>query len=189
MTREHISTDANPTPRAPEPLFSHRFPGTTSTAPASSNMSAHLFFLSNVMGLALGIPVEGWQPPLGNLSALQEDVAPSWVSRSTRGTFEILYSCGFALGLCVYTALHLNVPPPQERERYICLRKAKWALVALFVPEVVLYAAWRQWCDAIYLCKKINKIQVPVNEKPDTHTTVHRYDDIVGTPYQILRQR
>ena len=144
------------------------------------------------MGLALSAPIEDWQPPLGNLSTLQEDVAPPWVSsHPTRGTFEILYSCSFTLGLCVYTALHLNVPSPKgKKRRHFYLRKAKWALIALFGPEVILYTAWDQWCDAKQFSKEFNEIllsrgksatQVSDNEKSDAHATVHGTDD-VGTP-------
>lgn len=109
----------------------------------------HLFSLGTGV---YGAPIEPWQPPLGNKSALQREIAPSWVAAPlTRGTFEILYSCTFTLALCVYTAIHLNVPwatPPHNSELVYFRRKSKWALIALLAPEVVLYTAWKQWSDA-----------------------------------------
>jgi hypothetical protein len=54
----------------------------------------------------------------------------------TRGTYSILTSCIITLGLCVLTAVHLNVPDygklmPQYR------RKVWWLMIGLFAPEQV----------------------------------------------------
>src|SRR4051812_33110876 len=47
-----------------------------------------------------------------NHTALHSTIAPSWVSApNIRGTSDILYSCLLTLFACIYTALHLNVPP------------------------------------------------------------------------------
>ena len=61
-----------------------------------------------------------------------------------RGTFGILKSCVITLVLCVYTALHLNIPPANSSKASLIWRKTKWILVGLFAPEVVVYAAWAQ---------------------------------------------
>ena len=62
-------------------------------------------------------------------------------SPNTRGTFDILSTCIITLLLCVWTAVHLNVPPPgsvwQPR-----LRKGGWLILALLAPEMVAYTAW-----------------------------------------------
>ena len=124
---------------------SHRFPGQhTGTNVTSSNMSTLFFFVVSHIGVSHGALVEDWRPPLDNLTALQETIAPPWVSSPrTRGTFEILYSCSFTLALCVYTAIHLNVPPPKENvpplkedKLSFYLRKAKWLVIALFRPDL-----------------------------------------------------
>ncbi|KAK0616985.1 hypothetical protein B0T14DRAFT_498097 [Immersiella caudata] len=69
----------------------------------------------------------------------------SWVQEPDgRGTFGILKSCVITLVLCVYTALHLNIPPANSSKSFLLWRKAKWILVGLFAPEVVVYIAWDQ---------------------------------------------
>ncbi|KAH7176154.1 hypothetical protein EDB81DRAFT_772004 [Dactylonectria macrodidyma] len=83
--------------------------------------------------------------------------APAWVPEpSTRGTFRLLYSCLFTLTLCVYTAIHLNVPKRRETGLELFWRKLKWVLVAIFAPELVLYAAYVQWHVASVMCSNLN---------------------------------
>jgi hypothetical protein len=114
-----------------------------------------LIYISNG---ALGAPTQSWQPPLNDMVAMWETVAPPWVSAPpTRGTFEILYSCTFTLALCVYSAIHLNIPTKESLFSYY-RRKTKWVLVALFAPEVVLYIAWYQWHQARQFCRTFNAI-------------------------------
>ncbi|KAF8537306.1 hypothetical protein BDD12DRAFT_645032, partial [Trichophaea hybrida] len=83
-----------------------------------------------------------------NDTALRKSFAPSWVPEPQyRGTWGILYSCLLTLLLCVYNAIHLNVPSQDEglfSYRYY-RRMAKWAFIALIAPEVVLVCAYFQW--------------------------------------------
>ena len=62
-------------------------------------------------------------------------------SPQTRGTFDILTTCIITILLCVWTAVHLNVPPPGSfwGPR---LRKVGWLILALLAPEMVAYTAW-----------------------------------------------
>jgi len=46
--------------------------------------------------------------------------------------------------LCVYTALHLNIPPGNSSTISLALRKTKWILVGVFAPEIIVYVAWGQ---------------------------------------------
>jgi len=159
------------------------------------------FIVSYIIGLSLGAPIEDWRPPLDNMIALEKTIAPPWVSSPrTRGTFEILYSCSFTLALCVYTAIHLNVPPPKENKLSFYLRKAKWVLIALFGTEVVLYTAWDQWYQATVFCRRFNRlieersgniegrtaspsasaIQLPGNNEPEIRLAVISADSVVS---------
>ncbi|KAM5385658.1 hypothetical protein ACJZ2D_000857 [Fusarium nematophilum] len=96
-------------------------------------------------------------PPVALLTRNVE-FAPSWVSEpDTRGTFRLLYSCLFTLTLCVYTAIHLNVPRRHETGAQWFWRKLKWVVVAIFAPELVLYAAYVQWHVARGMCKALNE--------------------------------
>ncbi|KAK3323253.1 hypothetical protein B0T19DRAFT_401590 [Cercophora scortea] len=61
-----------------------------------------------------------------------------------RGTFGILKSCILTLLLCVYTAIHLNIPATNDTKRWLYLRKAKWLVLAMLAPEIVVYIAWCQ---------------------------------------------
>ncbi|KAK4224112.1 hypothetical protein QBC38DRAFT_26630 [Podospora fimiseda] len=87
--------------------------------------------------------------------ALHETRAPSWVDApNMRGTSSILYSCLLTLVACVYTALHLNIPEHSSFPR-ILLTKAKWVVMALFSPEIVLWVAVDQFFQARNLARDL----------------------------------
>jgi hypothetical protein len=62
---------------------------------------------------------------------------------SYRGTYNILSACLVTIGLCVWSALHLNVPKYGKASRQ-WWRKVKWLFVGLFAPELVAWTAFRQ---------------------------------------------
>ncbi|KAF5872741.1 uncharacterized protein Bfra_006104 [Botrytis fragariae] len=98
-----------------------------------------------------------------NIIALKTDIAAGWVSDPNgRGTWDLLYSCLCTLLACVYTAIHLNIPPEGEGKIVGYGRKVKWILIALFAPEIVAYVVFEQ----SYLCHKFLKkllIQEKIN--------------------------
>ena len=61
-------------------------------------------------------------------------------SPTTRGTFDILTTCVTTLLLCVWTAVHLNVSPPDSFWGPK-LRKVGWLVLALLAPEMVAFTA------------------------------------------------
>jgi hypothetical protein len=90
----------------------------------------------------------------------------SWVPEpKTRGTWGILSSCILTLSLCVWTAVHLNVPeyrkerlePWQFWKNPQLHRKGLWLLLGLLAPEIVAYAAWAQRREAEALMKEVNE--------------------------------
>jgi len=96
----------------------------------------------------------------GNLTALNTKTATQWVSDSgIRGTSDILWSCIITLIACIYSAIHLNVPPAHERRWQLIWRKLKWVGMALFAPEVVLYCALFQFWEAYSLKSNLNSIR------------------------------
>ncbi|KAF8865240.1 hypothetical protein BDZ45DRAFT_612349 [Acephala macrosclerotiorum] len=107
--------------------------------------------------------------PLSNTTALDTEVTGEWYpSSSTRGTGDLLYSCALTLSLCVYTAIHLNIPAPDESAWKQTLRKAKWVLIGIFAPEIVLYTALQQWLSARRLLHALNRMNYKLkNGKPD----------------------
>lgn len=68
----------------------------------------------------------------------------AWVAEPTvRGTWGILSTCILTISLCVWTAVHLNIPEHRKTKRQIW-RKFKWLLLGLLAPEMVAYVAWHQ---------------------------------------------
>lgn len=61
-----------------------------------------------------------------------------------RGTFTLVSSCIFTLTICVYSAMHLNVPPHEESAIQFWLRNIRWGLLGIFGPELVVFIAWKQ---------------------------------------------
>ncbi|KAG6997845.1 hypothetical protein G7Y79_00037g073630 [Physcia stellaris] len=71
--------------------------------------------------------------------------APGWVDQPAgRGTLDVIWSCFFTIFVATWTVLHLNVPALEERSWQIQLRKAKWMVAAIIVPEVVTASAFAQ---------------------------------------------
>jgi hypothetical protein len=76
----------------------------------------------------------------GNATVLP---AEGWHSEPTyRGTFSILSSCLITMSLCIWTAVHLNLP--DHNEGPLWARKTLWLFLGLLAPEVVVWSAWRQ---------------------------------------------
>ena len=72
-----------------------------------------------------------------------------WVSQPDgRGTIDIIWSCGCALFICLWVMLHLNLPA--ENNGYWCIfcRKARWLLLGLITPKILLLSACGQWASA-----------------------------------------
>ncbi|KAK1782982.1 hypothetical protein QBC45DRAFT_317855 [Copromyces sp. CBS 386.78] len=64
--------------------------------------------------------------------------SPRWVAEpDSRGTFSILSTCVVTLVLCVWTAIHLNVPGHREGAMRLYMRKCGWMLLGLLIPELV----------------------------------------------------
>ena len=51
--------------------------------------------------------------------------------------------------------MHLNLPPEDEPERKEWVRQAKWSLMGVVAPELVVLAAWRQWTSAMTLQESV----------------------------------
>ncbi|KUJ09966.1 uncharacterized protein LY89DRAFT_760740 [Mollisia scopiformis] len=82
-----------------------------------------------------------------------------WVSDPNgRGTSSLIISCLLTLGLCVWSALHLNIPAKDASRREYWLRRAKWSLCGVLIPELVILLAWRQRTSAGRLTNEINKV-------------------------------
>ncbi|KAI0855560.1 hypothetical protein F4860DRAFT_507388 [Xylaria cubensis] len=62
---------------------------------------------------------------------------PGWVSGpNTRGSIDIIFSSFLSSLLCTWTSVCLNVPDPVDSELKILLRKLKWMLWGVLLPEL-----------------------------------------------------
>jgi hypothetical protein len=61
-----------------------------------------------------------------------------------RGTWTILSTCIITLFLCVYTALHLNIPAYKSSKLSLFGIRLKYVFFGLLAPEVLVFNSWRQ---------------------------------------------
>jgi hypothetical protein len=87
-------------------------------------------------------------PPMAVAALPINETEPSWMPEPKgRGTMGILLPCLITLGLCVWTAIHLNIDPDRTRLRFL-LFKIGWVLAGIFAPEIVLVWAFVQFAEA-----------------------------------------
>lgn len=120
--------------------------------------SSHIMFTTIVLGLLLShVSGKAGVAADRNLTALNTQIAPSWVpDPDNRGTWSLLYSCVFTLVLCVWTAIHPNIPAQGESQARQFCRKMGWVLAAILAPEFGAFTAWQQWCWSRRLCSELN---------------------------------
>jgi len=80
-----------------------------------------------------------------------------WHAEPTlRGTYSIISECMVTLVLCVWTAVHLNIPE-HGKSGAQSRRKILWILVGIFVPELVVWIAWDQNREARALHSEVKR--------------------------------
>ena len=72
-----------------------------------------------------------------------------------RGTISLVMSCLLTLLLCVWQALHLNVPRRGETAWEKIVTNILWITVGIYAPELVVFTAWRQWSSSKLLSKVV----------------------------------
>ncbi|KAI7083262.1 hypothetical protein KC356_g7740 [Hortaea werneckii] len=91
----------------------------------------------------------------------------TWVSNPThRSTWQIYQSCVITIGLCVWQAVHMNIPPPSERPYKQTFRRVGFVILALIAPEVVALNAWAQLREAKRLRDMVNHALAPKEDRP-----------------------
>ncbi|KAK0647994.1 hypothetical protein B0T16DRAFT_370227, partial [Cercophora newfieldiana] len=79
-----------------------------------------------------------------------------WQSDPThRGTYNILSTCFVTLGLCIWTAIHLNIPEYRGSWRRQVWRKIGWMVLGFIGPELVAFTAFQQYRAARSLNDKM----------------------------------
>ncbi|KAJ6444472.1 family c-likeg-protein-coupled receptor protein [Purpureocillium lavendulum] len=77
-----------------------------------------------------------------------------------RGTTSLILSCFLTLVLCVWSALHLNVPARRRTIVQVLWLNVRWIFAGIYAPELVVFVAWRQWCSARLLQQHIEGLHV-----------------------------
>ncbi|KAF1949843.1 hypothetical protein CC80DRAFT_357831, partial [Byssothecium circinans] len=61
-----------------------------------------------------------------------------------RDTISLIFSRVATILLCIYTAIHLNIPPQRENKLRKIFRYVQLGIISLLTPELVLYTAITQ---------------------------------------------
>jgi hypothetical protein len=94
--------------------------------------------------------------PLGNNTALNHEIYHGWMPpANVRGTSDIIYTCITTITLCVYTAIHPNIPHPDAKRQW--RDRTAWVIVGIIAPEYVLWIAFTQFSEARQLVKVLNE--------------------------------
>lgn len=98
-----------------------------------------------------------------------------------RGTPTLLISCLVTLVLCVWSAVHLNVPRRGETRLQSAFVTFRWVLAGIYAPELVVFAAWRQWSSARILQRIVDDslreddTDVPARKRRFPWTMAHSF--------------
>ncbi|KKY19275.1 hypothetical protein UCDDS831_g05480 [Diplodia seriata] len=114
----------------------------------------------------------------------------SWEAQpQTRGTFGILSTCFVTLALCTWKIVHLNLPgicpdddlawsdwwkadkTVRHKLVHICgghqlVRQIGWLVIGLFAPELIAFAAFKQYWDAKELQKYMEEVYLEHDKGP-----------------------
>jgi hypothetical protein len=74
-----------------------------------------------------------------------------------RSTWDLLISCILTLTICVWSALHLNVPVEGSTLTQRNLTRVKWILLGIFAPELVVSSAFAQYLTARWLRRELSE--------------------------------
>ncbi|KZV96319.1 hypothetical protein EXIGLDRAFT_765422 [Exidia glandulosa HHB12029] len=82
----------------------------------------------------------------------------SWVNNpGTRGTLNILWLCVSTLGLCVWNAVHPDVPHPGTPKWRVVGKRIWWLFVGLFMPELLVLTALGEFRQACTLLVRLSR--------------------------------
>ena len=108
-----------------------------------------------------------------------------WVGESNqRTTFGILSFCFSTMIICVWSTLHFNIPTRRYTATHRFFLEIGWVLVALLVPEALLFLAINERINAGVLLKKALKSH-PDLAKPGMVTRMYTYIRGLATPRAV----
>ncbi|UNI21782.1 hypothetical protein JDV02_007738 [Purpureocillium takamizusanense] len=95
-----------------------------------------------------------------------------------RGTTSLVLSCLLTLILCVWSALHLNVPARRRSIIQVFWLNIRWIFAGIYAPELVVFVAWRQWCSARMLQQHILHLHADAKERGDDRSSETTHSDL-----------
>lgn len=109
--------------------------------------------------LSLFILASTAAPVVTSANSTQSTAFVGYVSEpNVRGTTSLVLSCLLTLVLCVWSALHLNVPQEDAGRLQRLLCNIRWIITGVYAPELVVFTAWRQWASARLLGLLVTKL-------------------------------
>lgn len=77
------------------------------------------------------------------------DKTVGWVyGPNYRSTYDIIFSCVLTMGLCVWSALHLNIAAATDTKARKWFRNVVWVGFGVFAPEGVMFSAYKNYAAA-----------------------------------------
>lgn len=99
-----------------------------------------------------------------------------WVGEPKfRGTFGIFSLCLSTLVICVWSAVHLDIPTKRQSKIVSFFMSFFWMLAALFCPELLLLISFNQRKNAKGLVKKAKKCFQVVKQKESKNFLVRLF--------------
>jgi hypothetical protein len=81
----------------------------------------------------------------------------SWVPEPQgRGTIGLVWSCFATILICVWNALHMNLPRRDDNVRHRVMRQARWVVVGLLAPEYLTLAALAEYEQAKKVQRRVS---------------------------------
>ncbi|KAF3812130.1 hypothetical protein GCG54_00009814 [Colletotrichum gloeosporioides] len=92
-------------------------------------LGVYLFFIARIQAAS-----EGSNTP-------DEEMAGWREGPNSRGTLNIVWSCGITIFACTWTVTHLNLPGPNDTALQKFIRRFKWMSINIMFPEFILSKA------------------------------------------------
>ena len=108
--------------------------------------------------------MSSWYQP----TSPQSDSEPLWSLPDTRrSTWALIETCILTLVLCSWTAIHLDIPPPNRRRSFSTWiwKRLKWSIVGILAPEYLLWIAFMEYWESRQICLELEKVEKEKMEK------------------------
>lgn len=135
-----------------------------------------VFLVLSACLLLRALPSIHAAPAPAPANTTSEDQYLGWHSQpNVRGTWDILVNCVVTMSLCIWTALHLNLPRGliHDNEPWIIrlwhnqiFRQIRWVFMGLIAPELVVHMAWSQRRQVADMNEQVKTAQELVSLRP-----------------------